>query len=289
VQSERVHVLADASSRHGAKGGMGTSEFAKRSGPKWDASASSGAAEPAAAAYRPGFRRPAGLASAKFRAVLPVRKSIDSPQVRRLLGERDALRELVALVTHDLSNPVQSLTVLCELMCEEMAPHSEPYRRAQQCLQATSRMRDLIRDLAWVTQLDGSHTLNTRLERAIRLLGRALERRQLAVDCSLGDVGNAVAPAGFEFVALALLHAIIGDIQPGQTRGVLRVRGLKGSANYPVGVELCGVTKVAQSEQAIPLVYVHLTRVTDLLAEADAKLEIDDNTARLWFKTTAVA
>lgn len=132
---------------------------------------------------------------------------------QRLKAERDALLELIAIFTHDLSNPLQSLTVLCELGIDEAPPGSDDRLRNEQCLEAATRMRSLIHGLAGITRRgDGGPSVQTTVERVWSLLGRRFDRSRMTADRNTTAIDRLILPEGFDFALINLLLAAIGSI-----------------------------------------------------------------------------
>ncbi len=126
---------------------------------------------------------------------------------RKAAAERDALLGLAAILTHDLSNPLQSVTVLCELGMDDEDPGEGP-RRSRQCLEAAERMRTLIHSYAsLVRSVARTAPVATTLERVMPLFTRRLERHRIEVETRLeSDVD---APAGFGFAMLGVFLGIV--------------------------------------------------------------------------------
>ncbi len=101
---------------------------------------------------------------------------------RKAAAERSALLSLAAILTHDLSNPLQSITVLCELGMEDDDPAEAP-RRAQQSLQAAERMRDLLHAYAaLVRNTDRPGKVAGALDRVAAMFQRRCERHRIALE-----------------------------------------------------------------------------------------------------------
>ncbi|MHC4830273.1 MAG: histidine kinase dimerization/phospho-acceptor domain-containing protein, partial [Planctomycetota bacterium] len=69
-------------------------------------------------------------------------------EAKRAQADLAALRGLLAVMAHDLSNPLQSLTVLLELSLEDLATTHPAHAKLDQCLDAAQRMRGMVRDLS---------------------------------------------------------------------------------------------------------------------------------------------
>lgn len=141
---------------------------------------------------------------------------------RKEAAERGALLELAAILTHDLSNPLQSITVLCELGLDE-EDLVEARRRNEQCLQAAERMRTLVHCYAGLVrnaQTRGPAALT--LERLVPLLSRRFERHRITVQTEVHQ--DFVAPASFELAALVMLLGIVRSASARAGAGPCRVR-----------------------------------------------------------------
>lgn len=138
----------------------------------------------------------------------------------RAIAERDALLELIAIFTHDLSNPLQSITVLCELGLDDAPEGSDDQLRAQQCLEAAQRMRALLQGLSGLSRYhDGAYPLSDLVDRAIRVLVRRFDRHNTEVDVDLGSAAPRRIPAAFEF---ALLTICLGFLSAAAEASALR-------------------------------------------------------------------
>ncbi len=126
---------------------------------------------------------------------------------RKASAERSALLGLAAILTHDLSNPLQSITVLCELGLDDDDPEEGP-RRARQCLEATERMRTLLHSYASVVRNVGrTGKVSASLGRITPMFGRRLERHRI-------ELGTHVevdfeGPGCLEFSLVALFLGMI--------------------------------------------------------------------------------
>lgn len=132
---------------------------------------------------------------------------------RKAAAERGALLDLAAILTHDLSNPLQSVTVLCELGMEEDDPLEAP-RRAEQSLQAAERMRDLLHAYASVVRtVDRPTMVASALDRAVAMFARRLERHRISLQLGVerdfegpSSTGLAVVSAFLAMIAAAEAH-----------------------------------------------------------------------------------
>lgn len=123
---------------------------------------------------------------------------------RKAAAERSALLSLAAILTHDLSNPLQSLTVLCELGIEDDEPGEAP-RRAQQSLQAAERMRDLLHAYAaLVRTADRPTKVGPALERTAAMFTRRCERHRIALAMGVERDFEGPPATGLSLVSLFL-------------------------------------------------------------------------------------
>jgi len=115
------------------------------------------------------------------------------------------LLELIAIFTHDLSNPLQSITVLCELGLDDVAEGSDDQIRAEQCLEAAQRMRAILQGLGGLSRhTEGFSALADVVDRANKLLVRRFDRHNTSVDLDLGNLGGRCVARGFEFALLTI-------------------------------------------------------------------------------------
>ncbi len=126
----------------------------------------------------------------------------------------DAITELIGIFTHDLSNPLQSLTVLLELTLDDLPSDSDEHARLGQSLEATERMRQMIRDFAGLARSGRSpsaiSSCSAALERVLGLLRRRFDRHKIRYKINLGDVAEVPVPAStFEMGLLSLLLSAV--------------------------------------------------------------------------------
>lgn len=132
--------------------------------------------------------------------------------VRRVVAEREALIELLGIFTHDLSNPLQSITVLCELGLDEAEDGSDDQIRVQQCLEAAQRMRLILQSMGGMARnLRGATDLTSIISRVMKVLSRRFDRHNTKVELRLEHPEPTPAPDGLEFALLStclgFLHA----------------------------------------------------------------------------------
>lgn len=132
---------------------------------------------------------------------------------------------LAAILTHDLSNPLQSITVLCELGMEEDDPDDAP-RRAQQSLQAAERMRDLLHAYAaLVRTADRPTKLAGAIERTTAMFARRCERHRIALRTIVERDFEGPACTGLSVVALYLAMIRTAEANRGPFEARLVVDG----------------------------------------------------------------
>lgn len=121
---------------------------------------------------------------------------------------------LAAILTHDLSNPLQSLTVLCELAIEDDEPGEGP-RRAQQSLQAAERMRDLLHAYsALLRSADRPTKVGAALERTAAMFARRCERHRIAL--AMGVERDFEGPPSTGLGLVSLFLAMIRTAEAGK-------------------------------------------------------------------------
>lgn len=137
----------------------------------------------------------------------------DRSACRKAEAERTTLLSLAAILTHDLSNPLQSITVLCELGIEGDEPGEGP-QRAQQSLQAAERMRDLLHAYAaLVRNADRPTKLSAAVERTDAMFARRSERHRMALD--VGVERDFEGPRCTGLAVVALFMAFIETAETG--------------------------------------------------------------------------
>lgn len=141
--------------------------------------------------------------------------------------ERSVLLDLVGVAAHDLSNPLQSLTVLTELSVDEPGATTEQRHRAQQCLEAAERMRGLVLALAGLARTGTRPgTVGQACERLGALLARRFDRHRLRYTLHLGSLSHLPAPVRFELGLCGLLLGIIEAVEgAGVSDGAVALHG----------------------------------------------------------------
>jgi hypothetical protein len=130
---------------------------------------------------------------------------------RKALAERTTLLGVAGILTHDLCNPLQSVTVLCELGVEGDEPGEGP-RRAQQTLQAAERMRDLLHAYAGlVRNVDRPTRLSAAIERTDGMFARRLERHRIKLE--VGAERDFEGPHCTGLLVVALFMALIESVE----------------------------------------------------------------------------
>lgn len=217
------------------------------------------------------------------------------PVGRRVAAERDALLELIAIFAHDLSNPLQSVTVLCELALDETVPGTEDHLRTQQCIEAAERMRALVHGLAGLTRRDDGPTSVEAVQgRLATLLARRYDRYHIIVHSDFSLFGG-IRP--LENIELPLLNLQLGLIaSAGEGHGTRHTLALRGALNgdnedAPVALEL-EAWRFDGSGGRTPLVptALYAERVRDGLAMSPhGKLLLEGPVSRLEFAASREA
>lgn len=191
---------------------------------------------------------------------------------RRVQAERDALLELIAIFTHDLSNPLQSLTVLCELALDEAPPDTEEHLRSRQCLEAAERMRKLIHGLSGVTRhADGPRSCAEMVRRITDLLSRRFDRHAIELTIDIGPLQKLVPPPQVEPALLNLLLGIVAASAEQRTRRAKA--SLTGRTGERPSLELV-MTGETRDQQNVPCPPTdrHLQRIEHVLEGSGVEL-----------------
>ena len=144
---------------------------------------------------------------------------------RRLGAELEALRDLVSVLAHDLSNPLQSLTVLLELALEEVPRNDPAHGKLEQSLDAAQRMRHLVRDLSGfarsAARRSTSPTVGTSVDRCVGVFRRRFERQQIELSVDLGEAKGRELAGTVDTRALqsALMNALLGFVATAGSSG----------------------------------------------------------------------
>ncbi len=124
-------------------------------------------------------------------------------------ADRDALIELIAVFTHDLNNPLQTVLVLSELALDETIPGTEGRARAEQCLTAADRLRVLAQAMSGLFR-GRPLRADALWERLRTLLGRRFERHGITPTLVAHEPRDALLPALCERIVFTLALGAIG-------------------------------------------------------------------------------
>jgi nitrogen-specific signal transduction histidine kinase len=209
--------------------------------------------------------------------------------LRRAAAEGDGLRELLAMLTHDLSNPLQSLTVLCELAMAEAETDAEQ-ERASQCLEATRRMNAIVLAISKVVRRDGPGDVRGVLDRLLVLFARRIDRHDVDIVVETSAIDDVIPSLAIEQAILNLLLAAIARFTEERSRCgfSLSLRGSRPSpSSHPTRCELVLALDVVEgdgSRRRLALSPEHCARIEDLIAdEPTVTFERTEDTARLSF------
>lgn len=138
-------------------------------------------------------------------------------------ADRDALIELIAVFTHDLNNPLQTVLVLSELALDETIPGTEGRARAEQCLTAADRLRVLAQAMSGLFR--GRPLRSDALwERLRTLLGRRFERHGITPVLVANEPRDAMLPSLCERIVFTMaLGAIAAAGTSGRRQHVLEL------------------------------------------------------------------
>jgi len=123
----------------------------------------------------------------------------------------------MSVVAHDLSNPLQSLSVLLELTIDDPEIGGDPTHNIHQALQAVDELRVLVREMGdfsqFVQRSSRDQTLAETLDRCISLVARRFQRQNIHVVQNLDKFCHQIVPAGeFDFALLNVLLAVIAGV-----------------------------------------------------------------------------
>ena len=201
-------------------------------------------------------------------------------------AERDALLDIVAIFAHDLSNPLQSITVLCELGMDDATPGSEEHERATQCLEAADRMRSLIHSsAALIRGRSSTAPLSNLVDRVTTLFARRFDRHAIQTQIELGAAADVRGVAGLEFALLNLLLGAVATASDSPLkRYTLHVRAGKADTDgYQLTMSMQGAND-AGAWQPVPLSEPHVERAAHVLAASSkARLQVGDGRVELFF------
>lgn len=137
-------------------------------------------------------------------------------------AEAEALRELLGVAAHDLSNPLQSLSVLLELALDELEPSSPIADKLESSLTAAEQLRGLIRGLAEFSRGEpgamSRRTVGRVINACLGVCERRFERQRIALHRDT-DAVEGLAPADPRLKG-ALLNLLLGCIQAAGRSGM---------------------------------------------------------------------
>lgn len=182
------------------------------------------------------------------------------------------LRELIALMVHDLSNPLQSLSMLLELAQDDVQPNTEAHERLVEASRAAVAMRSLVRGLGDFNRSSrvGDQVAAARLvSSTLKVLDRRFSRQGIElVDRSRG-LEETMVPAGFQLVFLTLiLSALAAEQKPGKPLTLT----VSAPTSTSIRVELSTVNG-GGTRQPWPLSPAHVLHATDLADQLKLALE----------------
>jgi signal transduction histidine kinase len=224
---------------------------------------------------------------------MSARAELDEPSEpigQRIKAERDALLELIAIFTHDLSNPLQSLTVLCELALDESPAGSDDYTRTRQCLEAADRMRKLIHGLAGVTRhAEGPGHLAGALHRVLGLLARRFDRHGIDLTIDIDAIDRVVPPRGIEFALLNLfLGLVTAASEQRLSKATVELVGRRNADGSQHGVELRGDAQNREGQrQPLKPAERHIRRVQHFIQGQGLELHTSDESVVLSFEASS--
>ena len=206
----------------------------------------------------------------------------------------DSIVELIGIFTHDLSNPLQSLTVLLELTLDDLAPGSEEHAKLRQSLEATERMRNMIRDFAGLSRTgrseQGELSFGEAYRRAAGVLRRRFERHKMRVKMNIAEIEDLVIPHPcYEMVLLGLLMSAVASASDSEHATFeLTVHGSipkkLGGKTARLEVGLSGHRHVDQTLATMKLGMRQVRRSQAILGDAPGRLFVHPNdAARLEF------
>ncbi len=148
------------------------------------------------------------------------RHAIAGPRASEQAAILSVLRDTVAIFTHDLSNPLQSITVLFEL-AEEDATTDEQRERIARALTACEAMRSMLREFSALARTghgrDGARTVGEAMARANALLGRRFQRLNIELTADVERLAQVPFPRPeVEWVVIGLLLAALAAVRRGE-------------------------------------------------------------------------
>lgn len=128
----------------------------------------------------------------------------------RAEAQHRILREALAILAHDLSNPLQSLIVMTEMALDDSPPNSEEHERNKQSLDAAERMKTLVLGLAGLTRGgEGFPTTSAVIDRLGSVLSRRYERYRIHQSADLGPIADVPTPANLDAAILSLSLGVV--------------------------------------------------------------------------------
>ncbi len=189
----------------------------------------------------------------------------------RAVAERDTLLELIAIATHDINNPLQSLVVLLELALDEAHPESDAYVRAQQCLMAGERIRALSSALAGLGRSRPQDAASA-WARVHGLLSRRFDRFGIGVGADLSRLERLAFPPELELPLLGACMLVIATAAAGARGMRVDLRG------EPDPLRLSLAVEAAEAIEWEPAALARLAA----LATASVRIEIEPERLTLW-------
>jgi hypothetical protein len=197
-------------------------------------------------------------------------------EYRHLRAHYALFGELVPMFAHDLSNPLQGLTVLLELLLDDIHDGSDAHGKVRQSLEASDRMRTLIRDFAGLARAARRPAAPSPCEasvaRASGVLRRRFERNGIRLRLELGVVGEVQVPsAALELGLLAVLLAVLELVDESvwtalevTTRGRVLDPGPRSVACIEVGIT--GHRAQDRAVERVMVAAAAIERARDILA-----------------------
>ena len=187
--------------------------------------------------------------------------------------------EVVAIFAHDLSNPLQSITVLCELGIDDAVPGSDDQQRAQQCLEAADRMRGLIHSFAGLLRSTSAATpVRAVVDRVTTLFERRFERHRITTRVNVEAIGDARCAPGLEFVMLnLLLGAVATAADCGEPGYAIEIAGSSGEDRH------CIALTMTAADEPIVLSDVHVARAQHVIKSAGGNVKAEAGRVEITF------
>lgn len=179
-------------------------------------------------------------------------------------AEVEILRELLGVAVHDLSNPLQSLSVLLELAADEAETGESVRDKLEHAMTAAEQLRELIRALADFSRAEprqpAQRTLGRALDQALNTCSRRFERQRISVVRATAQA-EALAPVDAR-LRVTMLGALLACIHasgrsgmstleleisaPAPSEGLVCVRFcLAGDAGQPLALDARDLDRIA--------------------------------------------